>query len=319
MNQSNTIMFEVCVIIPVYNAGRFVSRAVDSALQFPYVSEVLLIEDGSKDNSLEVCLSLVQQYPERVKLLQHEGGVNRGAGETRNLGLQNAQAAFISFLDADDYYLPNRFQKDIEIFSKYPDADGVYNAIGAHFENAEVKEVFQKQGLSEITTVSSSTTPSELKDVLLGLHTNIKGYFHLNALTLKRQTAMKVGRFNSGLKLHQDTEWIVKIAFSFKLYSGEIDNPVAVRTVHPENRITRFSSIKSRALLYYHQFKWIKTIEVDQKYTDHIWYRFIKHHLMAETSLMKRWKNGIGLVVSEGRVFDLRTWSIVMRAFLKSK
>jgi glycosyltransferase involved in cell wall biosynthesis len=80
---------QVSVITPVYNAASFVTQAVESALQQPETAEVLIIEDGSPDNSLEVCQELAKKY-EKVKLLRHPNGENRGAGASRNLGMRNA-------------------------------------------------------------------------------------------------------------------------------------------------------------------------------------------------------------------------------------
>lgn len=61
---------KISVIIPVYNAEKYIEKAVESALQFDEVFEVLLIEDQSPDNALAVCKRLADQY-ERIKLFQH--------------------------------------------------------------------------------------------------------------------------------------------------------------------------------------------------------------------------------------------------------
>ena len=106
----------ISIIIPVYNAERFLEKAVDSALQFSEVKEILLVEDGSPDQSLEVCKKLLIK-DKRIKLLQHPDQGNHGAGASRNLGLEKATGDFIAFLDADDYYLINRFDAEKEIFN----------------------------------------------------------------------------------------------------------------------------------------------------------------------------------------------------------
>ena len=77
---------KISVIIPVYNAEKYVSQAVESALQFNEVYEVVLIEDKSPDNALEVCRELAEKY-DRVKLYQHPDKGNHGAGASRNLGI----------------------------------------------------------------------------------------------------------------------------------------------------------------------------------------------------------------------------------------
>ena len=122
---------KISVIIPVYNAEKFVTNAVESALQFDEVFEVILVEDQSPDKALDVCKTLAKKH-DRVKLFQHPDKGNHGAGESRNVGMRNATGDFIAFLDADDFFLPNRFDAERELF-KNPDVDGVYGAIGVHY------------------------------------------------------------------------------------------------------------------------------------------------------------------------------------------
>ncbi len=89
----------ISVIIPVYNALNFVEEAVLSCLNCPQVAEIILVEDGSRDDSLQECLRL-QKTHNRVKVETHPNNENRGAGASRNLGLANATGDFIAFLDA---------------------------------------------------------------------------------------------------------------------------------------------------------------------------------------------------------------------------
>ncbi|MFV9691842.1 MAG: glycosyltransferase family 2 protein, partial [Desulfobacteria bacterium] len=116
---------KISVIIPVYNAEKYVRNAIESALQQPETGEILLVEDNSPDNCLQICRDLEKKH-EIVELLRHPDGRNHGAGASRNLGIKNAKFDYISFLDADDYYLPGRFEAARRLFEKYHDIDGVY-------------------------------------------------------------------------------------------------------------------------------------------------------------------------------------------------
>ena len=143
---------DISVIIPVYNAATFLHKAVESAVNLDEVKEILLVEDASTDNSLELCRTLQTEYS-KVKLFQHPDHGNHGAGATRNLGLEKASQEFIAFLDADDYYLPNRFEAEKEIF-KNEKIEGVFNAIGTEFYSEKGKEEFQQKFKNtELTTV----------------------------------------------------------------------------------------------------------------------------------------------------------------------
>ncbi|MGX5685013.1 glycosyltransferase family 2 protein [Chryseobacterium cucumeris] len=111
------------IMIPVFNAELYITKAVESALQFSEVFEVLLIEDRSPDNALEICKELAEKHM-RVQFFQHPDKENHGAGASRNLGIENAAGDVIAFLDADDYFLPNRFDVEKELF-KNPQIEGI--------------------------------------------------------------------------------------------------------------------------------------------------------------------------------------------------
>ena len=101
MNETMACLPAVSVVIPCYNAERWVGRAIDSVLAQEGVSvEVIVVDDGSSDGSLEV----LSTYAGRI---HYETGSNRGACVARNRGLRLARAASVMFLDADDYLEPN--------------------------------------------------------------------------------------------------------------------------------------------------------------------------------------------------------------------
>jgi len=230
----------ISVIIPVYNASEFLEKAVDSALQFDEVKEIVLVEDKSTDNSLEICQKLVVK-DSRINLYQHPDKGNHGAGATRNLGLEKANFEFISFLDADDYYLPNRFDAEKELF-RDTKIEGIFGAIGVEYLTEKGREAFQDKFKNiSLTTVNF---PEEGKDVfrgLLGLTPKVFGtFFHLNALTIRKSAIIKNDlRFNENLRVHQDSDFITKLAYHCYLKSGIIDKAIAVRGVHDNNRITK--------------------------------------------------------------------------------
>jgi len=91
---------DVSVVIPCYNAERWVGRAIESVLAQEGVTvEVIVIDDGSTDGSVDV----LRRYEDRI---HWETDPNRGACAARNRGLALARADYVMFLDADDYLLP---------------------------------------------------------------------------------------------------------------------------------------------------------------------------------------------------------------------
>ena len=97
---------KLSIIIPIYNAGRVLSRTIDSVLNQgldPSEYEIILVNDGSIDNSLEVCKAYAVKYPNIIKVLSKE---NEGVSKARNLGMKHAQGDYLYFMDADDYLMP---------------------------------------------------------------------------------------------------------------------------------------------------------------------------------------------------------------------
>jgi len=282
---------EISVIIPVYNAAAFLEKAVQSAISLDEVKEILLIEDASPDHSLEICRELVSKH-EKVKICQHPDERNHGAAASRNLGLEKASQEFVAFLDADDYYLPNRFEAEKEIF-KNPHIEGVFNAIGTEFLTEKGKAEFEKK--FKDTLLTTVKKPAEGKDVfygLLGLKNDFGTFFHLNGLTVRTENIRKNNlRFNENLRVHQDSDFIMKLAYHCHLKSGNITEAVAVRGVHDDNRITKihqYSELYNQRqyLLWDSVFQWSKDKDIPARFQNHI---FLKRKSF-ELSLKKDWK-----------------------------
>lgn len=99
----------ISVIIPVYNAERFLKKCLDSvSLQSIKDKEIICIDDGSSDDSYEI----LNRYREQCPYLRVFRQENRGAGTARNVGLKEARGKYVCFLDADDFYLdPTALEK----------------------------------------------------------------------------------------------------------------------------------------------------------------------------------------------------------------
>ena len=270
----------ISVIIPVYNAALFVEKAVTSALFHNEVKEIVLVNDGSTDNSLPI-LQKLQQSDARIKIYHHENKVNKGRSASRNLALQKATQPFIAFLDADDFYLENRFENDIKLFESDSSIDGVYNAIGVHFYRNATQE--EKNELN-LTTVRENILPVNLFEELLS---GKKGYFSIDGLVVKKQVFDRIGYFNEELLVAEDTELILKMALRSKLVTGIIDKPVCLRGVHDVNSFSNEKLYKVyRIKMYDSLLRWIikekiaikKTLPVLKllfyyrlKYNDSLW------------------------------------------------
>ncbi|PJJ64260.1 glycosyltransferase family 2 protein [Chryseobacterium geocarposphaerae] len=284
---------KISVIIPVYNAENYVTQAVESALQFDEVFEVILVEDKSPDNALEVCRNLENKY-ERVKLFQHPDKENHGAGASRNLGIEKATGDFIAFLDADDYYLPNRFDAEKKLFENQ-EVDAVYGALGVHYYSEKAKEQYEPLFGDRLTTVYKKHDPEDVFPGLLNMKGSF-GLFSIDGLTIRRKPLLEKIQpvFKTHLRLHQDTEFLLRSSYYLRFHPGILDKAIAMRGVHESNRITQVDSNKkkpsiTRVMLWKEVNKWAesepaipKDIKIHIKRTHRSWE-------IANSSVGKKW------------------------------
>ena len=241
-NNSDANEFKVSVVMPVYNAEKYVEEAVLSAVHLDEVGEIILIEDGSKDNSFAICKNLANTY-NKITLLVHENNENKGASVSRNVGIQNAKFSYISFLDADDVYAENRFIADAINFLENPEIDGVYSAVG-----------YLNEPDGKIFTLTKSIQPSQLFHYLLR---GTYGHFHTNGITVKTSVFQEIGYFNPKLRLHQDTEMWLRMAFKKVLVGGELVKTVASIRRHEGNRIWKGQNNDTKLLVYQSFLDWV--------------------------------------------------------------
>ncbi len=263
----------VSVIIPVYNAAPYVTQAVESAVYLDAVREIILVEDGSPDNALEICQALEKKY-DKVKLFRHPHGENRGAGASRNLGIQKASCEWIAFLDADDWYLPHRFDAFQEAIDRAEEFDGMYEASGFFDEEKQEVLPYRKKPRLDIDSV-------ELYSFLISKRV---GQFNTDTITLKRSLLVKAGLFNEELRLHQDVDLWIKSAFLGRLIPGESEDPVAIVRVHPQNRARMKTDFSSRSMYYASLYHWFK----DKKISDTSFRILFNKHVFYHPDLMGR-------------------------------
>jgi glycosyltransferase involved in cell wall biosynthesis len=117
----------VSVITIFLDEERFLAEAIASVRAQTFGDwELLLVDDGSRDQSVAIARASVDADPKRIRYLQHRGGVNRGMSASRNLGLAHARGQMVAFLDGDDIWLAGKLEEQLACFEAAPAAGLVY-------------------------------------------------------------------------------------------------------------------------------------------------------------------------------------------------
>lgn len=117
----------VSIVTPFLNAGTFVREAIDSVLAQTYPHwELLLVDDGSTDESPAIAQAFAAAHPQRIRYLTHDGRVNKGASASRNLATRVARGEYVAFLDADDVYLSRKLEEQVPLLDAHPEAGMLY-------------------------------------------------------------------------------------------------------------------------------------------------------------------------------------------------
>lgn len=128
-------MIKVSILIPCYNAEKWIKDAIQSALDQTWPDkEVIVVDDGSKDGSLEV----IKSFGDRV---YWETGPNRGGNVARNRLMELARGEWLQYLDADDYLLPKKIETDLGVLNQMPNADLIFSPVVMEYHSEKRREI----------------------------------------------------------------------------------------------------------------------------------------------------------------------------------
>lgn len=210
-----------CIII-FFNAGAFLEESIESVFAQTYENwELLLVDDGSVDESSEIALHYAHSYPEKVRYHEHEGHQNRGMSATRNLGIRHAKGEYITFLDADDLWLVNTLDEQVAILNYHPDAAMVYGPIQWWYRWTENPEDTQQDFVD--TPRVFLENPSVYLDTVIQPPTLLllllKGKISIAGMLVRRQTIEKLGGFEDMFRgLYEDQVFCAKICLQFPVF-----------------------------------------------------------------------------------------------------
>lgn len=191
------------VIIPVYNKANFIAHTLQSVISQEFKDfEIILINDGSTDNSLDV----IQKFEDkRIKIFNQE---NQGASSARNLGVEKANSKWIALLDADDHWYSNHLLELYKCILKFSDADVVSNAYEIKLSEDYTKSINISREIPNEVVLIKDYFSYSFKDAL----------FWTSTIAFKKECFQEIGGFDINLKTGQDLDLIIRFALNFRLY-----------------------------------------------------------------------------------------------------
>lgn len=199
----------VSVIIPTYNRASFITKAIDSVLEQTFNDfEIIVIDDGSTDQTKEK----LKPYQNKIIYRYQE---NQGIAKARNQGLEIAQGDYIAFLDSDDFWKPEKIQKQIEFFDKHP-------AYGLVATQCLVNIV--DENLETLKYVQGEEVHYELTYEKIFQRPFIK----TPSVLIKKQCFQEIGTFNEDLRVLEDVDLWLRLAQKYKI--GFINEPLTIYT-----------------------------------------------------------------------------------------
>ena len=212
----------VSIIIIFLNAERFIDEAIESVFGQTYKNwELLLVDDGSTDNSTGITLRFAKQRVERVHYLEHAGHQNRGMSASRNLGIRHAQGEYIGFLDADDVWLPHKLERQVEILNAHREAGMIYGSPQLWHGWTEKLEDIERDCLQDIG-VPPDTVVSPPRLLTLFLARKAITPAPSDGL-LRREIVEGLGGFEDSFRgIYEDQVFFAKVCLKIPIFvSGE--------------------------------------------------------------------------------------------------
>lgn len=206
---------KVSVILPCHNGAQYISQSIESVLAQTYRNfELLIVDDGSTDNSREIVSSYL--HDSRVRYIYQE---NRGFSGAVNRGIRESNGDLIGFIGQDDLWLPYKLEFQVRYFNRNPSIDLVHSSY---------LEIDSK---GKIIGVRNTKIPYTSSQKELIKHLFLRNFVGFETALVKRRCFDEVGLFNERMAGFSDHDMWLRIAEKFNI-QGYIKTPLVKKRVH---------------------------------------------------------------------------------------
>lgn len=249
---------KISVILPVFNASKYIEDAVNSVLQQSYESfELIIINDGSTDNSSKILNDLVGK-DSRIKLYERE---NKGLVYTLNEALSYCRGEFIARMDADDICTPCRLMKQLQYFESNPDVDILGSWVNVFGANSTVYKYFENDKVIKESLVRGIGS----------------GFAHPTVM-FKRKVIEQLGfnLYDEKYKHAEDIALWMKLSETFVF--SNVQEALLMYRIHNENvSVLHQKQQKESKQAAIEDFKLTKRMSTIRFMTERLYLKYLKH------------------------------------------
>ena len=220
----------VSVVIPTYNAGRYLKEALTSVInQTVSVFEVIVVDDCSDDDSAQIAASV------GARVIYQQ---NKGVSAARNTGIRAATGEWIALLDADDLWEPNKIECQWNLINECPDVQ----LIASDYCRFGSQGIILKSYLQSLGNSYGRIAARELREGLSYFRTVEKEFFECeiqlwpSSVLVRKQTLLDIGLFDESLRFAEDVECFARLLTRCPL--GIVEIPLVKYRIHESNATT---------------------------------------------------------------------------------
>ena len=208
-------MYLISVYITSFNKGKYLSQAITSVLnQSLQPEEIIIVDDGSNDNSREIIKGFSSRYPEIIKSIINEN--NYGIAKTRNIAISHCKGELITFVDGEDYFFPSKLESELKIIR-----NGNFGCVYAN-------HVFIDEFNNKLKYFSDKDdSPSEgnifLENFTRTFNVSSGSNFH-NEMFYKNN-AIEIGMYDENIKIWEDWDFRIRMSKKYQYgYCNEVNS-----------------------------------------------------------------------------------------------
>lgn len=192
MNTETTYNPLISIIIASYNYGRYLEKNLNSIVNQTYNNiEIIVIDDGSTDNSVEI-IKKFADADNRIKFLQHPNNANLGLSFSVKYALEQAQGEYVAFCESDDYWATNHLEEKVQIIRLFNDAEVIVNKPSIFGPDKECVDRYNKGFFTLYKLLKSLKKPTNIFFPMLKTFT-----FPTFSVVMVKREKLNVCDFNS--------------------------------------------------------------------------------------------------------------------------